>query len=83
MQESIPKVSAFPGPGLSQWKLDRAKLGALSTKRDSFELAVDGPPGYGYAFADDPLNAGGFGVNDATVQVRPGPVRAIILQTKQ
>lgn len=83
MQESIPKVSAFPGTGLSQWKLDRAKLGALSTKRDSFELAVDGPPGYGYAFADDPLNAGGFGVNDATVQVRPGPVRATILQTKR
>jgi hypothetical protein len=32
--------------------------------------------GYGYEFSDDPLAAGGFGPNDATIRVRPGPVRA-------
>lgn len=31
--------------------------------------------GYGYEFTDDPLQAGGFGPNDATIRVRPGPVR--------
>ncbi|NUQ74232.1 MAG: hypothetical protein HUU21_11805 [Polyangiaceae bacterium] len=30
--------------------------------------------GYGYEFSDDPLAAGGFGPNDATIRVRPGPV---------
>ena len=35
--------------------------------------------GYGYGYADDPLNAGGFGPSDATVRVRPGPVRATII----
>lgn len=28
---------------------------------------------YGYDFNDDPLSAGGFGPNDATIRVRPGP----------
>ena len=28
---------------------------------------------YGYEFSDDPLSAGGFGPNDATIRVRPGP----------
>lgn len=31
--------------------------------------------GYGYEFSDDPLAAGGFGPNDATIRVRPGPAR--------
>jgi len=35
--------------------------------------------GYGYDYADDPLNAGGFGPDDATLRVRPGPVRATII----
>ena len=32
------------------------------------------PGGYLYEFSDDPLGAGGFGPNDATIRVRPGPV---------
>lgn len=35
------------------------------------EVSADG---LGYEFSDDPLAAGGFGPNDATVRVRPGPV---------
>jgi hypothetical protein len=31
--------------------------------------------GYAYEFSDDPLAPGGFGPNDATIRVRPGPVR--------
>jgi hypothetical protein len=30
-----------------------------------------GGEGYGYEFEDDPLAAGGFGPNDATIKVRP------------
>ena len=40
------------------------------------------PPGYGYGFADDPLNAGGFGVDDATIRVRPGPVRTTLIRPR-
>ena len=37
-------------------------------------------PGYGYGYADDPLNAGGFTESDATVRVKPGPVRTTTIQ---
>ncbi len=38
--------------------------------------------GYGYEFADDPLAAGGFGPNDATIRVRPGPVRRTLIRPR-
>lgn len=38
--------------------------------------------GYGYEFADDPLNAGGFGPDDATIRVRPGPVRTTVIRPR-
>lgn len=38
--------------------------------------------GYGYEFSDDPLNAGGFGPNDSTLVVRPGPVRAMLIRPR-
>jgi hypothetical protein len=38
--------------------------------------------GYGYEFSDDPLNAGGFGPGDATIRVRPGPVRATLIRPR-
>src|SRR6266550_6458528 len=38
--------------------------------------------GYGYEFTDDPLNAGGFGPNDATIRVRPGPVRPTLIRPR-
>jgi hypothetical protein len=42
----------------------------------------DGGDGYGYEFSDDPLNAGGFGPNDATIRVRPGPVRTTLIRPR-
>ena len=33
-------------------------------------------------FSDDPLNAGGFGPNDATIRVRPGPVRTTLIRPR-
>jgi hypothetical protein len=38
--------------------------------------------GYGYEFSDDPLSAGGFGPNDATIRVRPGPVRRTLIRPR-
>lgn len=37
---------------------------------------------YGYDFEDDPLNAGGFGPNDATIRVRPGAVRSTLIRPR-
>lgn len=42
----------------------------------------DSKEGYGYEFSDDPLAAGGFGPNDATIRVRPGPVRATLIRPR-
>ncbi len=44
--------------------------------------AADGKDGYGYEFSDDPLSAGGFGPNDATIRVRPGPVRTTLIRPR-
>jgi len=44
--------------------------------------STDGKEGYGYEFTDDPLAAGGFGPNDATIRVRPGPVRATLIRPR-
>jgi hypothetical protein len=41
-----------------------------------------GDEGYGYEFSDDPLSAGGFGPNDATIRVRPGPVRTTLIRPR-
>ena len=38
--------------------------------------------GYGYEFSDDPLSAGGFDPNDATIRVRPGPVRTTLIRPR-
>jgi hypothetical protein len=40
------------------------------------------PAGYGYQYADDPLNQGGFTESDATVRVKPGPVRSTTIQPR-
>jgi hypothetical protein len=38
--------------------------------------------GYGYTFQDDPLAAGGFGPNDATIRVRPNAVRNTLIRPR-
>jgi hypothetical protein len=37
---------------------------------------------YGYEFSDDPLAAGGFGPNDATIRVRTGPIRSTLIRPR-
>lgn len=42
----------------------------------------EGGGDYGYKFEDDPLSAGGFGPADATIRVRPGPVRTTLIRPR-
>lgn len=42
----------------------------------------EGAEGYGYEFEDDPLNAGGFGPNDATIKVRPRAARTTLIRPR-
>ncbi len=44
--------------------------------------ATSGSGDYGYKFEDDPLAAGGFGPADATIRVRPGPVRTTLIRPR-
>ncbi len=41
-----------------------------------------GAEGYGYEFSDDPLAAGGFGPNDATIKVRPKAARTTLIRPR-
>ena len=41
-----------------------------------------GGEGYGYEFDDDPLSAGGFGPNDATIKVRPKAARTTLIRPR-
>ena len=47
---------------------------------DSAAAHATAPPAY--EFSDDPLAEGGFGPNDATIRVKPGPVRADLIRPK-
>ncbi len=49
------------------------KAGVAESKSDE---------GYGYTFEDDPLNAGGFGPNDATIRVRPRAARTTLIRPR-
>jgi hypothetical protein len=55
---------------------------AFAQKQDVKSSDGDGGDGYGYEFGDDPLQAGGFGPSDATIRVRPGPVRRTLIRPR-
>jgi hypothetical protein len=42
----------------------------------------DTQEGYGYTFDDDPLAAGGFGPNDATIRVRQRAARTTLIRPR-
>ncbi len=71
----------------------RSKKLALAVVTGLFALAVSSvafaqtkdsktSDGYGYTFEDDPLNAGGFGPNDATIRVRPRAARTTLIRPR-
>ena len=58
----------------------------LASSAFAFAQAKDGEKaggeGYGYEFDDDPLSAGGFGPNDATIRVRPRAARTTLIRPR-
>lgn len=82
MKSAVRKVGAMLA-GLtivlaSSAALAQAKGAGVKTTEES----SGGGDGYGYEFSDDPLSAGGFGPNDATIRVRPGPVRRTLIRPR-
>lgn len=57
-------------------------VSSMALAQGTAPKASDKKEGYGYEFSDDPLNAGGFGPNDATIRVRPGPVRTTLIRPR-
>ena len=68
--------------GLAVVLISRRSGGPSGTGSCPGGAAGGGDEGYGYEFSDDPLNAGGFGPNDATIRVRPGPVRTTLIRPR-
>jgi hypothetical protein len=67
--------------GLAGLAIVTAVLGssALAFAQDKAEGDKEG---YGYSFDDDPLSAGGFGPNDATIRVRPRAARTTLIRPR-
>jgi hypothetical protein len=57
-------------------------LFALAPAALAQDAKGDHADGYGYEFSDDPLNAGGFGPNDATIKVRPRAARTTLIRPR-
>jgi hypothetical protein len=55
-------------------------LSMVASAQDIQEQKTD--DGYGYSFDDDPLNAGGFGPNDATIRVRARAARTTLIRPR-
>jgi hypothetical protein len=61
----------------------QAAAGGAPAAADASGAGGSGGNGdYGYKFEDDPLSAGGFGPADATIRVRPGPVRTTLIRPR-
>jgi hypothetical protein len=57
-------------------------VSAIASSAFAQQPAQKKDEGYGYEFSDDPLAAGGFGPNDATIRVRPGPIRTTLIRPR-
>jgi hypothetical protein len=53
---------------------------STASAQDVKESVAD--DGYGYAFEDDPLAAGGFGPNDSRIRVRRGAQRSTLIKPR-
>ena len=69
---------ALAGNGLS----NRAMHALISREEEVYGPPAPSTAMEGYEFSDDPLEAGGFGPDDATIRVKPGPVRTTLIRPK-
>lgn len=67
--------------GIAVWLAASTAL-AQGVKETPSDAAAAGGEGYGYEFDDDPLSAGGFGPNDATIKVRPKAARTTLIRPR-
>jgi hypothetical protein len=74
-QISAGKVLLAAGVGLAV-----SLLTVVASAQEIQEQKTD--DGYGYSFDDDPLNAGGFGPNDATIRVRARAARTTLIRPR-
>jgi hypothetical protein len=71
--------------GLTAWLLASsafAQEAAPAAGGGDAAAAGGNAEGYGYEFDDDPLSAGGFGPNDATIKVRPKAARTTLIRPR-
>ena len=70
--------------GLAAWLLASSSFAqaAKETPAAGGDAAGGNAEGYGYEFDDDPLSAGGFGPNDATIKVRPKAARTTLIRPR-
>lgn len=66
-------AAAAPAAAGAQPGRGSGRAAASATKKEE---------GYEYSFTDDPLAAGGLAPNDATIRVRPGPVRSTLIKPR-
>ena len=71
---SVGRVALAIGVGAA------VSLTTLAASAQTQESKTD--DGYGYSFDDDPLNAGGFGPNDATIRVRARAARTTLIRPR-
>ncbi len=69
-------LALLAGPAFAQDAAGAGGGGVTNTGNNG------GSGDYGYKFEDDPLSAGGFGPADATIRVRPGPVRTTLIRPR-
>ena len=67
--------------GLAAWLVASSAF-AQAAKETPAGAEAGGAEGYGYEFDDDPLSAGGFGPNDATIKVRPKAARTTLIRPR-
>ena len=68
--------------GLSVFMLAAGALAQEAGDAPAAAAAGGDKEGYGYEFDDDPLAAGGFGPNDATIKVRPKAARTTLIRPR-
>jgi len=69
--------------GLTAWLVASTAFAQdQAVKETPAGAEAGGGEGYGYEFDDDPLSAGGFGPNDATIKVRPKAARTTLIRPR-
>jgi hypothetical protein len=79
-QRVLASDRRFVVSALALAALVAASLTTMTVSAQIQEQKTD--DGYGYSFDDDPLNAGGFGPNDATIRVRARAARTTLIRPR-